>query len=255
MTKFRIAILAASLCLWQVPAHAQTPQQIQGLIANGQEQAALSDLQTILQAHPHSGVAWYLTAEAQDAAGNEGAARSALANAQHYAPGLPFANPSEVANLQAHLSGAPGAGAPAADPPAGGHGISPLILVIGGFIILFLFARLLFRRRAVAMVPNGFRQGMPMRPDAPFYGQGGYPPPAQGGGLGGSLLGGLAAGAGFAAGERIIDDVMGGGDRNFDPNQNIDPNYIPDRDDGLSGDPGWDNGNNPDDNFDPGNNW
>jgi hypothetical protein len=253
MTKFRLAILTAALCLWQLPAHAQTPQQIQGLIASGQEQTALSDLQSILQAHPHSGVAWYLTAEAQDAAGNESAARTALANAQQYAPGLPFANPTEIANLQAHL-----AGAPATDTPAPSHhGISPLLLVIGGFVILFLFTRLLFRRRrAVAMYPNGYGQGMPMRPGTPFYGQGGYPPPAQGGGLGGSLLGGLAAGAGFAAGERIIDDVIGGGaDRDIDPNQNIDPNYVPDRDDGLSGSPGWDAGNNSDDSFDPNNNW
>jgi hypothetical protein len=76
-------------------------------------------------------------------------------------------------------------------------------------------------------------------------------------GIGGSLLGGLAAGAGFAAGERVIGDMFGGNNNNNNP---VDPAWgnqpMPDRDDGLQGSPGWDAGSAPDDNnFDPGNSW
>ena len=74
-------------------------------------------------------------------------------------------------------------------------------------------------------------------------------------GIGGSLLGGLAAGAGFAAGERVIGDMFGGNNNNpVDPAWGNQP--MPDRDDGLQGSPGWDAGSAPDDsNFDPGNSW
>ena len=58
-------------------AQSTTPQQLQSMIANGQAPAALAQLQAILQVHPTSGVAWYLTAEAQDSLGNESAARAA----------------------------------------------------------------------------------------------------------------------------------------------------------------------------------
>src|SRR5579871_2335361 len=89
------AVAALALAHGAKAQAAASPQQIQAEIANGQAQAALSDLQPVLQAHPDSGVAWYLTAEAQDAAGNTAAARTALANAEHYAPGLPFAKPAQ----------------------------------------------------------------------------------------------------------------------------------------------------------------
>ena len=91
----------------QAQATSQTPQQIQGLIANGQEAAALSELNQIIAANPSSGVAWYLIAEAQDASGNDGAARYALARAKQLTPGLPFANPGDVVALQTHLSISP----------------------------------------------------------------------------------------------------------------------------------------------------
>ncbi len=225
------AIFGLFLVVWQAPAHAQaTPQQIQAQIANGQAQTAIGELNNVLQSHPNSGVAWYLTAEAQDALGHEDAARTALAKAQQLAPGLPFAKPAEVANLQAHLN------APA--PQSHGFGVSPMI-IIAGLVILFLVARMFRRRRMQMNYPAAYNQ-----PGAPYP----YTPPGggmgfgQGGGLGSSLLGGLAAGAGFAAGERIIDDIAGRdfGGRGNDPGPNIDP--VPDRDDGLNGSPGWDSG-------------
>jgi hypothetical protein len=235
------------------PAKAQnTPQQLQSMIANGQAQSALTQLQAILQVHPTSGVAWYLTAEAQDSLGNEGAARSALNNAQQYAPGLPFANAADVAALQAHLNGSPAPVQPV------NHGISPGLGLIILLVVLFIGFRMFFRRRRFVQPygQSGYGQ--------PGFGPGGQGPypynqgPGMGSGIGGSILGGLAAGAGFAAGERVIGDMFGGSNNAVDPawGNQIDNQPMPDRDDGLQGSPGWDAGSAPDDNnFDPGNNW
>ncbi len=224
-----LVLLAAGVA----PALALTPREIQGQIAAGQAQAALGELQGIVAAHPDSGVAWYLTAEARDATGDEAGARDALANAEQFAPGLPFADEADLAALRAHVA------------PRRGFGMGPVALVIGGLFVLFLLLRLFGRRRVVAGYPGGY--GAPPPGFGPGYRpEGGF---GGGGGLGSSLMSGLAAGAGFAAGERIIDDFTGrSGGGGFDDG----PALPPDRDDGLQGDPGWDEsgGNN-----DPNDGW
>lgn len=223
--------LLLTLALLAGVAQAQTasPQQIQALIAAGQPQAALNDLAPILQAHPNSGKAWYLDAEAQDALGNEPAARTALATAQQDAPGLPFAKPAELAALQAHLAQNSSKG-----------GFSMITMIILGLVVLYVVFRL-FRRRP-AYYPQRYGDAPPPG-YGPGYGQPGYGPPA-GGGLGSSLLGGLAAGAGFAAGERIIDDMTGRDQGPVDSAWGAAP--TPDRDDGLSGSSDWDSGSSSD---------
>jgi len=256
----RIVLLGLFICVWHSAAFAQaapSPRQIQALIANGQTSTALADLQSVLQAHPDSGVAWYLTAEAQDAAGNPSAARTALANAEQYAPGLPFAKPDAVAALRAHLTAAPAA--------RHGLGISPTALVIGGLIFLFLVLRF-FRTRRFMPPQAGYGPGYPGQPPGnPFgpgpgpgmpYGQNPYGQ-TMGGGLGSSIMTGLAAGAGIAAGERIIDGMMGGNRGNipFDPSQNPGPMPMSDRDDGLSGSPDWNDNSGQDDNLNNDSNW
>ena len=265
---FRTILLAAALFagagLSLAPARAAspTPQQIQALIAGGHPDAALSDLRGALRAHPQSGVAWYLKAEAEDATGRIAAARASLARAETYAPGLPFADPGRVAALKAHLAAAPAA-------PRGGVHVHPAVLVIGGLVVLFLLVRWLGHNRRMAMRAPW--------PGAPGYGPGGTPPNGVppygapgggmgggmgggfgGGGLGGSLMTGLAAGAGFAAGERIIDGLAGGhgGAPMIDPTGGDPGGMPPDRDDGLLGNPGWDSGDAGGGNdFDPDNNW
>ncbi|HYP63619.1 MAG TPA: tetratricopeptide repeat protein [Acidocella sp.] len=214
-----------------------SPQQIQTMIAAGQETQAIQALENVLESHPKSAVAWYLLAEAYDAQGNEDGASSALNMAVRSAPGLPFANPQEVAALRAHIN--------ASQPQhVGRGGASTVMLVIGGLVVLFLLLRL-FSGRNQAMRQYGYPPPPPA--GAPPYGFG-YGPPGGGGGLGSALMGGLAAGAGFAAGERIIDGLTGqhGGGPVID--QGSFPQG-PDlsRDDGLMGNPGWDNSSNPSD--------
>ena len=124
-------------------AQSVTPGQIQAQIAGGDVQAAIAELQTAVRVHPDSGVAWYLMAEAQDAAGHESAARAALAKAEQFAPGLPFANAQDVAALQAHV------GAHA------GGGMSMVFMLIAGLAVLFVLFRLLFRGRRAAPMAYG----------------------------------------------------------------------------------------------------
>ncbi|MDD2876883.1 MAG: tetratricopeptide repeat protein [Acidiphilium sp.] len=267
---FRIAFLAAFVLIWQVPAYAETgatPQQLQTMIAGGHEKAALLDLQKVLRVHPQSGVAWYLVAEAQDAAGNRDAARSALAKAETFAPGLPFAQADKVAALKAHLAGP-------ASPP--GFGVSPAVLIIGGLVILFIIIRLFARSRRVMSPPgyqNGYgfgSQGVHPGNPPPFGPVGAVPYPtgigAAGSGAGSAIITGLAAGAGFAAGERIIEGLTGAphGERPVEPNPTDTTTPAPERDDGLSGSPGWGNDDPAPGNtdtlgsggdFDPGNDW
>jgi hypothetical protein len=223
------------------PARAQTadnapsPSQIQGMINTGQEGQAVLALQNVLETHPKSGVAWYLLAEAYDAQGNEANAGSALNMAARTDPGLPFANPQELAALRAHI---------AASQPQSASGGRTAILVIGGLLLLMLVLRFL-PGRGVAARNYGYTAPPPPA-GTPPYGFG-YGPSGGGSGLGGALMGGLAAGAGFAAGERIIDGMMGQhGGPVIDPNsfpQGPDPS----RDDGLMGNPGWDNSSGPSD--------
>ncbi len=241
-----LAVAAGLLLGPALPVRAQdagpTPRQIQTMIDTGQSAQALQALKGVLQQHPESGVAWYLAAEAQDARGNETAAAQALAKAEQYAPGLPFADPQKAAALQAHIQ--KGLNAPA----AGHAGISVALLVIGGLVLLFILLRLFsgLRRGPVPF----YRPPYPGNPNMPYgaqgpngpYGPGGFG--GFGGGLGGSILGGLAAGAGFAAGERIVDGMMGGHEAQAAP---PDQGLGQSQDDGLLGDPGWDAGGGDDD--------
>lgn len=246
MSKFSALsmVLAAALALaTALPARAQaqgaTPSQIQTMIQAGQSGQAVQMLKGVLEQHPDSGVAWYLMAEAQDAKGQEAAAAQALAKADQYAPGLPFANPQAAQALRAHINN----GLEASGTHRAHGGVSIVLLVIVALIALFVLLRM--------VAGWGHRSPMarsyPVNPNMPYgggYGQNGSypygPTGGMGGGLGSSIITGLAAGAGFAAGERIVDGFMGGNDAQAAQSQDFPAGP---QDDGLMGNPGWDDNN------------
>lgn len=245
MSKFSVLplILAVTLAVASAfPAIAQmqapTPRQVQTMIESGQSQQATQALQGILVQHPQSGVAWYLMAEAQDAQGHATAAAQALAKADQYAPGLPFANAQDAASLRVHINDE-------LKTSGASHskgGVSIVLLVIVALIALFVLLRIVagWGRRAPMGIPYPGNPRMPYGagygPNGPYpYGPGG----GMGGGLGNSIVTGLVAGAGFAAGERIIGGLMGGNDAQAgQPLSQQDFPASP-QDDGLMGDPGW----------------
>lgn len=237
-----IVFVSALTAAPMLPAIAQeqtfTPRQIQNMIMDGKAGQATEALKDILAQHPDSGMAWYLLAEAQDSKGHEAAAAQALAKADRYAPGLPFANPQEAQALRTHINNGVAS--------SGGHhssgGVSIVLLVIVAFIALFVLLRMVAgwgRRPRYTGNPN-IPYGGGYGPNGPGpYGPAGGGGGGMGGGLGSSIISGLAAGAGFAAGERIIGGLMGNGDAQAaqPPAQQ---DFAGSQDDGLNGDPGWD---------------
>ena len=192
----------------------------------------------VLREHPRSGQAHYVEAELLARQGNLAAARQELSTAETLEPGLPFAKPVSVAELQRELSQSRPAGAIAAT-PARAFTVAPAarstfpwgaILIIGGAIALFAF---IFRRRRAPVAYSG---GMPAAA-GPGYG-GGYGPgvgPMGGGGIGsgiaGGLASGLAVGAGVVAGEELARHFLDSDgrrvevlpqDQSADPQQNAD---------------------------------
>jgi hypothetical protein len=201
-------------------------------------------VQQVLISHPKSAKAHFVHAEQYSRQGKLDLARQALASAEQYAPGLPFAKPEAVQALKAQLAAKPQKAALAtyAAPQAPAQSSSPWVLPLvlaGGFVAAAFF---FFRRRAPVPVaqpvyapvaqnglngPQTFGNAGAMQPaypqsgyPQPGYPQGAYPQQA-GPGLGGRIMGGvatgLAVGAGVMAAEAIGRNLMGGSHNSNSP--------------------------------------
>jgi hypothetical protein len=199
-------------------------------------------VQQVLISHPKSAKAHFVQAELYARQGKFESARAALASAEQYAPGLPFAKPDAVQALRAQLNtkpphaAAPTYATPQVPAASSSSWLLPVLLAGGVIGVAFL----IFRRRA----PQGSGPQATYAPQAPantlsgpqsfgmanggqpVYPQGGYPQggyPQQGGtGLGGRIMGGvatgLAVGAGVMAAEAIGRNLMGGHNNNAPQN-------------------------------------
>lgn len=234
-------LLVASLLAAGVAMAQSEPSmnQIYSTAQAGKLDEAQVMVQQVLVSHPKSAKAHFVQAELYSRQGKLDLARQALASAEQYAPGLPFAKPEAVQALKAQLAAKPqktavaSYAAPQAAAKSPGSWMLPLLLA-GGFIAAaFLF----FRRRTPDVVasqpgyvpqnpqnglngPQTFGMAGGMQPAYPqpgypqaSYPQGGYPQQA-GTGLGGRIMGGvatgLAVGAGVMAAEAIGRNLMGG---------------------------------------------
>jgi len=253
-----LLVLACALpVLAADPSSAQIYQAVRsGNLAEAQQMVA-----QVLKDHPQSGKAHYVAAEVDARAGNLGLARQELQTAESLEPGLPFANPRSVRELQQQLREAPvGTSVQQRLPARHSSHLGLFLILIAAAVVLWL----VLRRRAAAM---GYRQypdqyagqypgGVP--PGAPpmGYGPGGYPggymPGGGGSGIMGSVASGLALGAGVAAGEELVEHMMRGGSNSggggFVPPAQAEP--MPDPNAAMGGndfginDPGsWDDGN------------
>jgi len=248
------------------PAMAAEPsvRDVYATARAGQVDKAITMMDEVIKAHPNSAKAHYVQAELMAKQGRTADARTQLAAAEKLAPGLPGIQPQSVSALKSQLNGGSvGNGAVTtteAPRPAQSRGISWVGIVLIGALVFGVLA--FFRRRnrqaEVYNPPMGGGYGAQGGPGfggqgfgGPGYGGqgfgGGYP--QQGGGMGSSILGGLAtgaaAGAGFAAGERIIDGMFGDHkdeqrravheDTNSAANQDMGGNVF-----GISDDSSWD---------------
>jgi len=213
--------LIVSLALaFSAPLFAADPtvDEVYGAARAGHLDQAQQMITQVLRDHPKSGKAHYVAAQIYAREGNYPLARMELSTAESLEPGLPFARPDSVRELQSELSG--GRVVRGVAPPgawqahrSGFPWGSVLILVAAIWVIWFIV-----RRR---FAPTSYSQypGVPVgNPGAPGYGPyPGYGPPGGGigSGIAGGLASGLAVGAGVVAGEelahRFLDGDRGGG--------------------------------------------
>jgi len=196
-----------------------TPAQIYQMLRSGDVAGAQQAMAQVLRDHPQSGKAHYEAAEIDARVGNYGDARAQLQTAKSLEPGLPFVDAHSVQELEQQIGVTRGA-LTTRQPVRTGHSsrLGLFLLLIGGAVVLWL----VLRRRAAAM---GYRQYPGQYPGnvppgvPPGYGPGGYGPagypggytPGGGSGIMGSVASGLALGAGVAAGEGLVEHLMGRG--------------------------------------------
>jgi hypothetical protein len=215
---------------------------------------AQSMMDKVLRDHPTSAKAHYVEAELLGKQGRLHDAGIELNTAERLDPGLSFANPQKIQELQSRISGA----RPAMQRPQQvfsrpvvrynnsnqGGWLTPLIII--GLIALFFFIVRALRRNTV--VAGGGYAGYGPGAGMQSYGPGMVV--GQGGGLGSGILGGLATGAavgaGIVAGEELMHHFTDR-DRNeviYDsPNNNQSiPDDMGGNDFGVSDSSSWDSG-------------
>jgi hypothetical protein len=207
-----LAALLVVACALPALAADPTPAQVYQAARSGNLAQAQQMLAQVLRDRPRSGQAHYVAAEIDARAGNYGLARKELQTAESLEPGLPFANPRSVSELQMQLGEAPVVGVLAPRTVrATRHSIGLFLILVGAAAVLWL----VLRRRAASMgYPGQYPGSLPAGAPPAGYGPAGYPGgymPGGGSGIIGSVASGLALGAGVAAGEELVEHMTGGG--------------------------------------------
>lgn len=212
----KLLLTLALLVATSVAAAAESPKDVQAMIARGDYPAAEAALRQAISDHPQSAKAHYILAEVLAHEGNIGEAKTEADKAATLDPATHFTDPAKFEAFQQKLgqalAPATATRASAAAPVrfseprtaererGGGIGLGTIVFV--GLIIVvvaFLWSRR--RRAADPYQGRGYGQVPPPPPGGPYgNGPGGYPgyapPPSSG--MGSTIaagLGGLAAGA------------------------------------------------------------
>ena len=221
------SLAAAALAMaasFSAPAMADgtdpSPHLIYQAAAAGHFDQAQQMMDQVLKDHPKSGKAHYIQAELYAKEGKTALARSELAQAEDYDPGLTKEDARSVHELKSQLGLI--RGNPALAPNTMGGGLTaPQSSIHWGLVFIVILAVLalwmLFRRRntsqqygAPAMGATGTTFGGPPGYGGPA-GYGGAPMGGGiGSGIGGSIASGLAVGAGVVAGEELAHHFLDG---------------------------------------------
>jgi len=227
-----------------------TPAQVYQTLRAGNVASAQQMMTQVLRDYPRNARAHFVAAEVDARAGNYDLARQELSTAKSLDPNLAAHDPRAVSQLQQQL-----------EPPFVAFLHHPIMVRghrstrFGLFLILIGVAAVLWlilRRRAAAMgypqyagpypggiPPGGSPPGYGPGYGPPGYGVGAYPGgymPGGGPGIMGTVASGLALGAGVAAGEELVEHVMGGG--------NTAGGFVPPADAAAAPDPNADMGGN-----------
>jgi hypothetical protein len=240
MQKLLLALIL--LVVTSVASAADSPKDVQALIAQGNYPAAEAALRQAVSEHPQSAKAHYILAEVLAHEGNIGEAKAEANKAAALDPATHFTDPAKFQSFQQKLNqalapapvsrssstplrsvDAPAVGAPAAGVRDGGRerggfgfGSLLLIVVVVG-VIAFIWSR---RRAAQNNAFPGYGSVPPPAPGAPYGGPSGYPgyapPPSSG--MGSTIaagVGGLAAGVLLDEALRSHNQNDGNRDSNF----------------------------------------
>jgi hypothetical protein len=226
-----------------------TMHQIYAAAEAGQFPEAQRMMDKVLEDHPNSAKAHFVEAELLAKQGRIANAAVELSKAETLAPGLPFAKPEAVRKLQRLVAGSHSSisNGYVAQPPANASSGSSWVGVLlgGGLIAALIFGvRALFARRsAPTYMPSGAAcagYGVPST----------GPIPSASGGLGSSIVSGLATGAavgaGMVAGEALVHHFLDGDRRDGQSHQPPNDNgYVPaddmgGNDFGVSDSSSWD---------------
>lgn len=176
----------------------------------GKFSEAQAMMDKVLQDHPNSAKAHYVEAELLAKQGKMSQAQTELATAEKLQPGLPFAKPASVEKLKSLLGASHSSSF--ASPASNGGTPWGMILLLVGLVAFMYFAVKMMTRRNPPLAPmspyanNGPINPQPYNPQP--YGATPMMNPAASGGLGSTILGGLATGAavgaGMVAGEALM---------------------------------------------------
>ncbi len=211
-----LGALLVLACILPALAADPTPDQVYQAARSGNLAAAQQMIAQVLRDHPQSGRAHFVAAEIDARAGNYGLARQELSTAESLDPKLASKEARAVTELQQQLGETPSviSRLPLVRIGQRSPRFGLFLFLIGAAVVLWL----ILRRRAATLgygaPPVGYGSG--------GYGPGGYGPngygpsgytPTPGGGSGimGSVASGLALGAGVAAGEELVEHMMGRG--------------------------------------------
>ncbi|OIQ69301.1 hypothetical protein GALL_490990 [mine drainage metagenome] len=211
-------VTLAALFAAMASAAQPTPHDIQAAIQSGHFAQADRAIAQVLAAHPDSAKAHYADAQLLADEGKWPLAQAELNRAEHLDSAMGFVRPDVLTaftrQVQEHTQGA---AAPSASP---GFLLGAMAFVL---IFVYLVAEMFrARTRPIVMPPAGMPPGatpMGTTIDPP---EGPAAPPAGGSGLLGALGTGLAAGAGFAAGEALVDKLLESGHKAMDSSSGMD---------------------------------
>jgi uncharacterized protein len=194
--------------------------QVYEAVRTGRLEQAQKMMNKVLHDHPKSAKAHYVAAEVNAAAGNLVLGRGELRLAQELEPGLPFAAPELVRELQDKLSRAQSVHMPLARETGASYTWSVLAVVVIGMGVVLAFVSM--RRRAPTdsyALPHEAEPSLAAGSSAttPVASSSSGAGATIGSSIAGALAGGMAAGAGIVAGEEIAHHLLNSDDHAVNP--------------------------------------
>lgn len=179
----------------------------------GKFNEAQSMMDKVLHDHPNSAKAHYVEAELLAKQGRVTGAQDELSIAERLQPGLPFAKPQALERLKTQIaSNHPTTQSVISrnnQPANNGMPWGMIFLIVGLIAFIYLVAKWMTRRNPTVIPANYYPNGTNANPQQQYYGASASPMMGQvGGGLGSTIMSGLATGAavgaGMVAGEALM---------------------------------------------------